>query len=222
MTQHLLGLHPIFIFIQYFSPQNIYLKKRISLQFYLYKFIIWPVYCQNIRLNMLKKYYKSYKNLYQKQPSYFYLWWLLCIQFYHIQLFNFQIGECSSFLFPYAFLCFPMIFYSSSCTFIQIYYSCFFTHFNNIFKYVVSVQYVYSFLISRPVFIFSVLFLFIWISSTGLLSIIIKAYSMGISNCTTTNILIRWFYCVHWIKPPFRKFPINDISPTYEIFSYPW
>lgn len=41
---------------------------------------------------------------------------------------------------------------------------------------------------------------------------------MGIFNCHTTNILIRWFYCVHWIKPPFHKFPINDISPTYEIF----
>ena len=35
-----LGLHPIFIFIQYFSPQMFILKKRISLQFYLYKFII--------------------------------------------------------------------------------------------------------------------------------------------------------------------------------------
>ena len=52
----------------------------------------------------------------------------------------------------------------------------------------------------------------------ALLSIITKAYSLGTSSCITTNILIRWFYCVHWIKPPFHKFPINDISPTYEIF----
>ena len=66
--------------------------------------------------------------------------------------------------------------------------------------------------------IFSPSVLFFRISSTGLLSIIIKAYSLGTSTCHTTNILIRWFYCVHWIKPPFHKFPINDISPTYEIF----
>ena len=138
-------------------------------------------------------------------------------------IFNYLIFKSENvfLFFPVAFLCFPMIFYSSSCTFIQIYYSCFFTHFNNIFKYVVSVQYVYSFFIFSSGYIFSVSF-FIWISSTGLLSIIIKAYSMGFSNCTTTNILIRWFYCVHWIKPPFRKFPINDISPTYEIFFHPW
>lgn len=66
--------------------------------------------------------------------------------------------------------------------------------------------------------IFSPSVLFFRISSTGLLSIIIKAYSLGTSTCHTTNILIRWFCCVHWIKPPFHKFPINDISPTYEIF----
>ena len=66
--------------------------------------------------------------------------------------------------------------------------------------------------------IFSPSVLFFRIASTGLLSIIIKAYSLGTSTCHTTNILIRWFYCVHWIKPPFHKFPINDISPTYEIF----
>ena len=67
------------------------------LQFYLYKFIIWPVYCQNIPPNMLKKYYKNYNFFipvkylpaalwYQrkKQPSYSFLWWLLHIQFYHI------------------------------------------------------------------------------------------------------------------------------------------
>ena len=79
-----------------------------------------------------------------------------------------------------------------------------------------SVQYVCS-SFYRPVYIFSVCSI-CRISSTGLLSIIIKAYSLGTSTCHTTNILIRWFYCVHWIKPPFHKFPINDISPTYEIF----
>ena len=79
-----------------------------------------------------------------------------------------------------------------------------------------SVQYVCSSFIVRCIFSPSVLFF--RISSTGLLSIIIKAYSLGTSTCHTTNILIRWFYCVHWIKPPFHKFPINDISPTYEIF----
>ena len=46
----------------------------------------------------------------------------------------------------------------------------------------------------------------------------VKAHLIGTFICHTTNILIRWFYCVHWIKPPFHKFPINDISPTYEIF----
>ena len=53
---------------------------------------------------------------------------------------------------------------------------------------------------------------------TGFLWSMVKAYSTGTFICHTTNILIRWFYCVHWIKPPFHKFPINDISPTYEIF----
>ena len=81
-----------------------------------------------------------------------------------------------------------------------------------------SVQYVCGFFILSG-YIFSVFF-FIYIESPlpALLSIIIKAYSLGTSSCITTNILIRWFYCVHWIKPPFHKFPINDISPTYEIF----
>ena len=85
------------------------------------------------------------------------------------------------------------------------------------------VQYVYSFFIFIIRFYFLRLFLLLSESPLpAFLSIIIKAYSMGIFNCHTTNILIRWFYCVHWIKPPFHKFPINDISPTYEIFSYPW
>ena len=52
-----------------------------------------------------------------------------------------------------------------------------------------SVQYVCS-SFYRPVYIFSVCSIF-RISSTGLLSIIIKAYSLGTSTCHTTNILIR-------------------------------
>ena len=94
------------------------------------------------------------------------------------------------------------------CTFIQIYYSCFFTHINNIFKYVVFCSICLQFFLSSGVY-----FLRLFYSSESplpaFLSIIIKAYSMGIFNCHTTNILIRWFYCVHWIKPPFHKFPIN-------------
>ena len=103
--------------------------------------------------------------------------------------------------------------------FIQIYYSCFFTHFNNIFKYMVLCSICLQFFIFIIRFYFLRLFLLLSESPLpAFLSIITKAYSMGIFNCHTTNILIRWFYCVHWIKPPFHKFPINDISPTYEIF----
>ena len=54
---------------------------------------------------------------------------------YHILFICF--GELIIILFPDAFLCISMIFYSLSYMFIQIYYSCFFTHFNNIFKYMV-------------------------------------------------------------------------------------
>ena len=92
--------------------------------------------------------------------------------------------------------------------FIQIYYSCFFTHFNNIFKYMVLCSICLQFFY----FYYPVLFSPFILSESPLpafLSIIIKAYSMGIFDCHTTNILIRWFYCVHWIKPPFHKFPIN-------------
>ena len=138
----------------------------------------------------------------------FLLWWLLHIQFYHILFICF--GELIIILFPDAFLCISMIFYSLSYMFIQIYYSCFFTHFNNIFKYMVlcsiCLQFFYFY---YPVLFSPFIFIIIWIPLPAFLSIIIKAYSMGIFNCHTTNILIRWFYCVHWIKPPFHKFPIN-------------
>ena len=54
------------------------------------------------------------------------------------------------------FLCISMIFYSLSYMFIQIYYSCFFTHINNIFKYVVFCSILSAVLFYRPVYIFSV------------------------------------------------------------------
>ena len=83
-----------------------------------------------------------------------------------------------------------------------------------------SVQYVCS-SFYRPVYIFLRLFYFSESPLPAFLSIIIKAYSMGIFNCHTTNILIRWFYCVHWIKPPFHKFPIN-ISHRHMKYFYPY
>ncbi len=96
-------------------------------------------------------------------------------------------------LFPDAFLCISMIFYSLSftCSFkstihvslhILIIYL-------NIWYYV---QYVYSFFIFIIRFYFLRLFLLLSESPLpAFLSIIIKAYSMGIFNCHTTNILIR-------------------------------
>ena len=56
------------------------------------------------------------------------------------------------FLFPDAFLCISMIFYSLSYMFIQIYYSCFFTHINNIFKYVVFCSICLQFFLSSGVY----------------------------------------------------------------------
>lgn len=54
------------------------------------------------------------------------------------------------------------------------------------------VQYVYSFLFLLSGFIFSVYSYYLSESPLpAFLSIIIKAYSMGIFNCYTTNILIR-------------------------------
>ena len=69
-------------------------------------------------------------------------------------IFNYLIFKSENvfLFFPVAFLCFPMIFYSSSCTFIQIYYSCFFTHFNNIFKYVVFCSICLQFFLSSGVY----------------------------------------------------------------------
>ena len=78
-------------------------------------------------------------------------------------------GELIIILFPDAFLCISMIFYSLSYMFIQIYYSCFFTHFNNIFKYMVlcsiCLQFFYFY---YPVLFSPFIFIIIWISSTGL------------------------------------------------------
>ena len=104
----------------------------------------------------------------KKQPSLFFLLWrLLHIQFYHILFICF--GELIIILFPDAFLCISMIFYSLSYMFIQIYYSCFFTHFNNIFKYMVlcsiCLQFFYFY---YPVLFSPFIFIIIWISSTGL------------------------------------------------------
>ena len=79
---------------------------------------------------------------------------LLHIQFYHILFICF--GELIIILFPDAFLCISMIFYSLSYMFIQIYYSCFFTHFNNIFKYMVLCSICLQFLFLLSGFIFSV------------------------------------------------------------------
>ena len=137
------------------------------------------------------------------------LWWLLHIQFYFI-IFNFYIGEWFLFLVPCR-LCMLsddllLIFFARSfkstihvSLHILIIYL-------NIWYYV---QYVYSFFIFIIRFYFLRLFLLLSESPLpAFLSIIIKAYSMGIFYCHTTNILIRWFNCVHWIKPPFRKFPI--------------
>lgn len=54
------------------------------------------------------------------------------------------------------------------------------------------VQYVYSFFIFIVRFYFLRLFLLLSESPLpAFLSIIVKAYSMGIFNCHTTNILIR-------------------------------
>ena len=61
--------------------------------------------------------------------------------------------------------------------------------------------------------IFSPSVLFFRISSTGLLSIIIKAYSLGTSTCHTTNILNWWIdQTVQRNKPPLHEFPNLQIS----------
>ena len=68
-----------------------------------------------------------------------------------------------------------------------------------------SVQYVCS-SFYRPVYIFSV--------CSILPNLLYRPFIYYNKGLFSGNFYLPY----HWIKPPFHKFPINDISPTYEIF----